>query len=125
MSSSQQSGIRSKTDDAFVLFDGFIKVSVLLKVGAQIGTAHGIPRIDLGRSPEVRIGFIGFAEQQEGAAQIVLGDEVVVGYGECVCPESVIVRPVAQLPMGRNRDREENAGCRNRAWDDASLARIG
>ncbi len=69
-----------------MLLNGFVQMSVLLKVGGQIGAAHGIPRVDLGCSLEVRVGFIGFVQQQEGTAKIVVRDEVFIRHGQRVRP---------------------------------------
>ena len=52
--------------------------------------------IDLGGRLEMRVGFVGLAEQEERAAQIVLGNEVSVGYGERMGPEIVVARPVIE-----------------------------
>ena len=38
---------------ALVLLDGFSHMSVFLKIGAQVGAAHGIARIDFRRSLEM------------------------------------------------------------------------
>ena len=92
-----------------------VELSVFLKVGAQVGLAHGILRIDFGGRLEVRIGFIGFAQQQQRATQIVLRDKVSVGHGHSVRPQIVVGGPVVQLAVSRDREREQNACCRNYA----------